>query len=79
MCIAQAFGAVMLARVLASSGNAPQIARDASLNKVALGALVEMLASPRTYARLASVRALAQIIWLVCTYNKFSRCPRLEQ
>lgn len=60
----QAYGAVMLARVLTSSGNAPHLARDVMGNRAVLGALLAMLGSPDTSVRLAAVQALAKVTWL---------------
>lgn len=61
----QAYGAVLMARVLTTSGNAGNVAREAVANEAALSALLAMLASWEEPVRLAAVRAFAKITWLV--------------
>ncbi len=64
----QAYGAVLLARVLAASSNAANVAREMICNSRALDALLRMLASSDLSVQLAAVRALAKISWLVRCY-----------
>ncbi len=61
----QAYGAVLLARVLTASANAANVARELVGDDRPLGALITMLASWEEPIRLAAVRALAKITWLV--------------
>jgi hypothetical protein len=61
----QAYGAVMMARVLTASANATSVARELVGDDRPLGALITMLASWEPPIRLAAVRALAKITWLV--------------
>jgi hypothetical protein len=63
--VAQAYGAVMMARVLTASANAVSVARELVGDDRPLGALITMLASWEQPIRLAAVRALAKITWLV--------------
>mmetsp|Transcript_18613 Transcript_18613/g.56177 ORF Transcript_18613/g.56177 Transcript_18613/m.56177 type:complete len:1043 (+) Transcript_18613:379-3507(+) len=60
----QAYGAIMMARVLTASGNAANVAQEAICNNRAMGALLTMLGSWDMSVQLAAVRALAKISWL---------------
>jgi hypothetical protein len=55
----------MMARVLTASANAVSVARELVGDDRPLGALITMLASWEQPIRLAAVRALAKITWLV--------------
>ena len=65
MLLVQAYGAVMMARVLTASANAVSVAKELVGDDRPLGALITMLASWEQPIRLAAVRALAKITWLV--------------
>ena len=60
----------MLARVLTASANATNVARELMADDKALGALLAMLSSWEEPIRLAAVRALAKITWLVRNRRK---------
>lgn len=56
----------MMARVLTASANNVSVAKELVGDDRPLGALITMLASWEEPIRLAGVRALAKITWLVC-------------
>ncbi len=67
----------MLSRVLTASANAGNVARELVGDDAALGGLITMLASWEPPIRLAAVRALAKITWLVRISRKRSLFTQL--
>lgn len=68
----------MLSRVLTASANAGNVARELVGDDAALGGLITMLASWEPPIRLAAVRALAKITWLVRISRKRSLFTQLS-